>query len=122
MDDQHGDEPKKHFRGSFIPAFAFNLLHKGKITHTELILLGMIDSMVNEETNTGCYASSAYLAKMLRIGDRQVQYSIKHLVEIGVVRFYWATHNGKKKRYLYTAYSKITLFRKPAKKSKSKRS
>lgn len=105
------DDSKREWEGSFVPKEAFDLLEQGLITPTELVLLTIINSLVNKNKQHGCYAKNATLARLMNLSPRHTQLCISRLLELGLIKKYWAPHNGETSRYFVTAYKTLERYK-----------
>jgi hypothetical protein len=102
MECQGMDVPQFQFRGVFLPADALNLLKEGKVNPSEVMLLLIVESLVNSK-GEGCFASNAYLGKML---DRKPD-SVQRLISGLKSKKLLIAYDYKRRRYLETAWSRV---------------
>lgn len=76
---------EKKFRGWWVPRGIIELWEQQEITNTELLLVSVIDSLVDEDKRVGCYASNAYLAERLQVKPRWLMTMIARLIEMGIL-------------------------------------
>jgi len=99
---ENTQEPKREFRGVWIPVEICQLVVEGEITAHQAFLAATIDSLVSEDR--GCYASNEYLAQCTGSTAKAVSNAISHLKKKGLV---WQTGFDGRTRYLETAWSRL---------------
>lgn len=99
-------KPEKKFKGWFIPAFVVYKFLDGTISSKEMILLALIDSLTDDETNVPCFASNAYLGDQIQINNpRVVGRMISKLIKLKLVKkVKYEGPLGKGQRYLVATH------------------
>lgn len=77
--------PEPLFRNFVVPGELIDLLASKKIADAEIILVGIMDSLVKAKEE-GCWASKAYLAKRLGKTERQIHRMMANLKDLGLIR------------------------------------
>ena len=93
------DNPSLGFVGIFIPR---ELWLKPDLTVTEKVLLGVIDAL---DKGDGAWASNAYLANTVGVGERQIREYLTRLEAAGVLRR-WAVDNNRRLASVYAQSNK----------------
>lgn len=88
------DNPSLGFVGIFIPR---ELWLKPDLTVTEKVLLGVIDAL---DKGDGAWASNAYLANTVGVGERQIREYLTRLEAAGVLKR-WAVEGNRRLASVY---------------------
>lgn len=89
------ENPSLGFVGIFIPR---DLWLRSDLTITEKVLAGVIDAL---DRGKGCWASNAYLADTLGVGERQIRDYLTRLEQANVLRR-WSLDGQRKISTIYS--------------------
>ena len=89
--------PEYQFTGWFIPTQVIDLFHMGEIDTTGVLLFAMLHSLAKKRD--GCWATNTYLAEMLGIKKRALQYQLKNMEARKLIRIQIHAEN---KRNIWT--------------------
>lgn len=91
------DEPREHYRGTFLPVELMRLYESGTLNGEEVLLLAKIDALQDPKAG-GCWASNQYLGKWWGKSDRWVSSSVTKFQELKLVE---VTQLGNGKRIIH---------------------
>lgn len=78
------DEPREHYRGTFLPVELIKLYESGSLNAEEVLLLAKIDALQDPKAG-GCWASNQYLGKWWGKSDRWVSYTVAKFQQLKLV-------------------------------------
>jgi len=98
--------PKKEWQGCWAPPELFRLLERGRINGKEFVLLLVIGNYVRHGNSPrGCYASNAYLARIVHLKSAEtIRRMLHRLKRKGLVR--QLSFDGKT-RFLDTKFAPV---------------
>jgi hypothetical protein len=79
------DEPREHYRGTYLPVSLMRLYEAGTLNGEEVLLFAKIDALQDPKAG-GCWASNEYLAKWWKKTDRWVSVTIAKFRDLGIVQ------------------------------------
>jgi hypothetical protein len=91
------EEPREHYRGTFLPVELVRLYEDGTLNAEEIMLLTKIDALQDPEK--GCWASNEYLGAWWRKSGRWVRETVSKFEKLGLVE---VTQFGDGKRSIRT--------------------
>lgn len=78
------DEPREHYRGTFLPVELIKLYESGTLNAEEVLLLAKIDALQDPKAG-GCWASNQYLGKWWGKSDRWVSSTVAKFQQLKLV-------------------------------------
>ncbi len=100
--NQSEEQPTLQCRMLNIPVEILFLIDDGELTIKQAFLLAYVESLVKCR-GEGCWASNEWLARKIRVDDRQLRRLLKELIDMGLV-VNKGTINGR--RILETKWSR----------------
>jgi len=94
-----GKDPNLQFRGIWIPASIVFLMRDKVITHSEMMLLSIVESLT-EASGMPCWASTQYLAGLMGVKMRMAQLIIRKLIRLKLLK----QGQDEGRRTLYTSW------------------
>lgn len=88
------DQPREHYRGTFLPVELIRLYESRTINAEEVLLLSKLDALQDPKRG-GCWASNEYLAGWWGKSGRWVSETISKFEELGLVRTSQVEHGDR---------------------------